>query len=78
MSQKITIHCRYCRSQNVTLDANATWNVEKQVWELNSTYDDDAWCNDCESGTKLVERLVSDGSSASKYDLFIDEKVVEV
>lgn len=72
MTQKITIHCRYCLSEEVNRDAYVTWDTEKQEWELSNVYDH-AYCNDCEGETKLVERDAETGEPVSEYDLFDDE-----
>jgi hypothetical protein len=39
--------CAVCGSENVVADAWAEWDVEKQDWELRSTFDD-KFCEDCE------------------------------
>lgn len=39
--------CAECGSDDVTLDAVARWDEEKQDWALSSTFDD-AYCGACE------------------------------
>ena len=31
--------CEHCGSDNILADAYASWNVEKQEWELSTTFD---------------------------------------
>lgn len=69
----IKIHCRTCRSEEVTRDACARWNVETQRWELTTVYDN-ADCDDCGGESRLVERHVTDGSPVGKYDKFDGEE----
>lgn len=56
---KLIMLCRYCESADVVRDAWASWDVEKQEWVL-ETYFDDAYCNNCEGETKIVEEDASD------------------
>lgn len=72
MSQKITIHCRSCRSTDVVRDAWAAWDEDAQEWGLDNTFDA-AFCNTCEGETALVERDAGTGMPVSKYDLYDDE-----
>jgi len=51
---KIRIVCRGCGSENVMRDAWAEWDVVSQQWELKSVFDS-AYCEECDSETKLVE-----------------------
>jgi hypothetical protein len=46
--------CQTCKSDNVRLDAFATWDTENQCWELGSIFEQ-AHCDDCERNTQLVE-----------------------
>lgn len=41
-----TKHCPHCGSDNLVIDAFASWNPALEEWELHSTYDD-VVCNDC-------------------------------
>ena len=52
MAQKPT--CRYCGSDSVTLDAQATWDVEAQEWRLCSTYDS-GYCGECDTSQKYFD-----------------------
>lgn len=74
MSNPITIHCKYCRSNEVTMDGVCTWNTSKQVWDLVDTYDKTAYCNNCSNETRLVERHLNSGNPLDpRYDLYEDE-----
>lgn len=44
---KEKIVCSACGGENVLVDAWARWNVDKQEWELDNTFDD-KFCEDCE------------------------------
>jgi DNA-directed RNA polymerase subunit RPC12/RpoP len=54
MADKIEIVCSVCGSYDVRRDADATWNVEKQEWELIAVYDN-ATCEHCGKETTLQE-----------------------
>ena len=44
--------CEICGGPNVTVDAQAKWDLVSQEWEVAYTYDD-AFCEDCQSETHL-------------------------
>lgn len=44
MARTIEVRCTTCGSTNVSKDAAAEWDTEKQDWVLSSTYDHQ-WCN---------------------------------
>jgi hypothetical protein len=67
----ITVHCKHCRSEDVTRDAVARWNTETQRWELSHVFDN-VDCDDCSGGASLVERKM-DGTPVTKYDTFYKE-----
>jgi len=48
--------CDVCGSENVSRDAWASWDYEKQEWVLQSVFDD-AFCHVCEdlTGIEKVE-----------------------
>ncbi len=56
MSQKVQMVCRTCGSPNVLADAYASWHEGEQRWELHSTYDKSAHCDDCGGETRIEER----------------------
>lgn len=43
---KIKKVCSECGSEDVLVDAYASWNYGKQKYELDSTYDN-TFCNNC-------------------------------
>ena len=49
---KIKKVCHDCGSEDVHRDAWAEWDFETQEWVLSDVYDD-AYCNTCETDTKL-------------------------
>jgi hypothetical protein len=44
--------CTECRSNNITVDANAAWDMDLQDWSLSATFDN-AYCCTCEGECKL-------------------------
>jgi len=51
---KLRMKCRHCGSEEVFLDAYAEWDFDLQYWKLSNVYEE-AWCNQCEGETKIVE-----------------------
>lgn len=51
---KVRIVCETCRSELVTRDAWAEWDVDAQDWTLGAVYDY-AFCHDCQEETHLQE-----------------------
>lgn len=45
--------CAECSGQNIVFDAFATWNTEKQFYELDTVLDKYQFCNDCEQTTTV-------------------------
>lgn len=54
-TKRIAICCRDCGSEDVARDAWASWDKENQCWELSQVFDY-AFCNACETDTKLIEK----------------------
>ena len=50
------IVCMDCGSANVYLEARAVWNVVLQDWAFNMPYDFNAYCEDCDDETEIVEK----------------------
>ena len=48
-----TIHCDSCGGQNVRADASAEWNVDRQIWEMVTFYDNTD-CDDCEAQCRTI------------------------
>lgn len=46
--------CKYCGSDNVTVDAVARWNIAAQQWEIAGLLDNSD-CNDCGGETDIVD-----------------------
>lgn len=53
-----TFVCGICKSDNVTADAYAEWEVETQKWELSGTFMKGGYCGDCEGETTLEEKTL--------------------
>lgn len=39
--------CNQCGSEDVTVDASASWNEETNDWEIDTIWQN-AYCNDCD------------------------------
>lgn len=51
--KRVAMVCSVCRGSNVKADAFACWNVNTQEWEVASTHDKGAWCDDCDGETRI-------------------------
>jgi Zn finger protein HypA/HybF involved in hydrogenase expression len=51
---KIVHICPYCGSENISIDAAARWNVERQEWVLSGTMDSGG-CDDCQQEFKRTD-----------------------
>lgn len=47
MARKKVI-CAICEGKNVSRDARASWDFERQEWLLKEVYEEDAFCYDCD------------------------------
>ena len=45
--------CNTCGSSAVYVAAHAEWNFVDQEWVLHSSYEEDAYCEECETITKI-------------------------
>lgn len=55
----ITIQvCKYCGSEDIKVDAWATWNNRTNHWELASVFDA-AFCDQCEGETTAVQVITN-------------------
>jgi hypothetical protein len=52
MSKKKPI-CSHCKSDDVLVDAWAVWDEKGQKWELQTTFDKPAHCNECDGETSI-------------------------
>jgi hypothetical protein len=52
--EPITIVCSWCGSADVSRDAWASWDVEKQDWVLSAVFDN-GFCHACGVDRSLVE-----------------------
>ena len=46
--------CSSCQSDDITSSATVQWSNEAQEWELASTYDQPAHCNNCGSACTIT------------------------
>jgi hypothetical protein len=53
--QRVKKCCKYCGSENVSVDATARWDVETQRWELAGLFDNSD-CDDCGGETTIVDK----------------------
>lgn len=53
---RIEMICRNCKSDQVSMDATAVWDVDKQDWVLSGIMDT-AYCDICDE-TQLEELLL--------------------
>lgn len=60
MTKKEKPVCRKCGSDDVLADAYAAWNVERQEWQLQTTFDKGSVCNAC-SGECRIKWVNTDG-----------------
>jgi len=56
--KRIKYVCTTCGSEDVHLDANAEWDIEKQEWILCATFDT-SYCNNCDGECLLKEVAMS-------------------
>jgi hypothetical protein len=59
MTSRIQIVCSHCGSNDVRRDAWASWNLEKQEWELGEVFDA-GHCNVCDGEARLEEVEIAD------------------
>lgn len=50
--------CSSCGSVEVKADAYATWDSERQEWQVADTFDKGAWCEDCDAMTSIEWREI--------------------
>lgn len=53
-----TVHrfrCNRCRSEKLLFDAHATWNVDKQDYELATVFPKPVFCEPCEDDVSYTE-----------------------
>lgn len=55
---KSYMKCYICGGSSVVRDAWAEWDIDAQEWVLQNVFDD-AFCNDCETSTNIVEAEVT-------------------
>lgn len=59
MRSAARIVCSWCRSDRVSRDAWADWDVERQAWVLGEVFDD-GYCHRCECEARLIEKPLVD------------------
>lgn len=53
--------CRFCGSNNISIDARAAWDVNGGEWYLAAHYDDNAECGNC--GTETLYNMTQIGET---------------
>lgn len=53
MTTKTKPTCNLCGSSDVLADAYAEWDSENQCWTVQQIFDKGAYCNTCDSETRL-------------------------
>lgn len=48
MTEKYRIVCAQCGSDDVSLEATTSWDVDKQAWSIILGRQDTGFCHDCE------------------------------
>lgn len=59
MTGRFRMVCSKCGSEDVSRDAWASWNVDRQEWETSSVFDE-AFCHDCETETSIEKELIEE------------------
>jgi len=57
--KKVRMICADCGSKNVRRDAWASWNEEKQDWQLHNVFDD-VFCEDCNDLSGIEQEEVNE------------------
>ena len=52
--RKVRMVCEKCRSELVTRDAWAEWDVDDQEWVLGAVYDY-AYCHECQGDARIED-----------------------
>jgi hypothetical protein len=47
--------CSYCGSEDVKVDAFASWNKDENKWELESVYEKGI-CDDCDGEATIIDK----------------------
>ena len=56
--KKVRMVCSECGSENVVVDAYASWNFDTQEWEVASTHDKGSYCEDCDDEVYIDSKEV--------------------
>ena len=57
MEKRVKMVCDDCGGENVVADVYASWNVDKQEWEVSNTFDKGAFCDDCDSSEIRIKEV---------------------
>lgn len=72
--KRVQMVCPDCGSTDVTRDASADWNVDKQTWELFTTYDA-CYCGKCDETKRyFVEAELNELPAPSGNKMLADRK----
>jgi hypothetical protein len=66
--RKLDMVCSLCGSGDVLCDAYAEWDIQTQTWELASTFEKGAFCNECggETSIEVIEIAPGDTRDAAR------------
>lgn len=54
-ADRIRFACKYCGSENITADAAACWDFDRQEWVVTNVSDKGHSCDDCDGETTIIE-----------------------
>jgi predicted RNA-binding Zn-ribbon protein involved in translation (DUF1610 family) len=54
---KVKYVCACCGNDDITRDATARWDIDKQDWDL-SSYEDATWCGECGDECDIRKEIV--------------------
>jgi hypothetical protein len=57
--KKVVFVCNTCGSEEVLIDAWASWSIDNQRWELFNTFDSTAFCAECDGECSISEKQLT-------------------
>lgn len=57
---KVKKVCKHCGSSDVSKDAYAVWDEDKQEWVLDIFHDSNGYCEECNGETTIVDKEIND------------------
>ena len=56
---KVVMVCNTCGSEEVLVDAWASWDIDNQRWELFNTFESTAFCAECDGECSVSEKQLT-------------------